>query len=161
MKELLTGKLKQLFEFPNKLVPKLHYNLHELIRRIVTKSGKLQIADELHHIALKLFYTDYFPIISSSIKIDEHNMTIIMGGISYNMNIPENMKHLRLNTDDIDIKIYTTGISYLEQDDDGIIKVLSVFKFTVLIICMYLKQFFSIANNFHIKNKNKNKNKNS
>jgi hypothetical protein len=153
MKDQLTGKLNELFKIPNKLIPKLHYNLHELHRRIISKDGKLQISDELHRIALKLFHTDYFPIISRNIKIDENNTTIIMGGIAYNMNIPEKMKFLRLDTDDIDIKIFTTGISYLEQDKYAVTKVLSVLKFTILIICMYLKQFFNIINNFRIKNK--------
>ena len=115
MKEQLTGKLAELFGIPNKLIPKLRYNLHELNENIAARDGKINIGNELHRIALNLFYTDYFPIVSRSIKIDEHNMTIIMGGISYNMNIPEHMKFMRLDTDDIDIKIYSTGISYLEQ----------------------------------------------
>ena len=48
----------------------------------------------------------------------------------------------------IDIKIFTTGINYLKQDKYALAKVLSVLKFTILIICMYLKQFFNIINNF-------------
>ena len=153
MKDQLTGKLKELFGIPNKLIPKLTYNLYELQRRIITRDGKINISDELHRIVLKLFYSDYFPIISRNIKIDENNTTIIMGGISYNMNIPVKMKHLLLDTDDIDIKIFTTGISYLKQDKYAISKVLSVLKFTILIICMYLKQIFNIINNFHSKKK--------
>ena len=153
MKDQLTGKLKELFGIPNKLIPKLTYNLYELQRRIIARDGKLNISDELHRIVLRLFYSDYFPIISRNIKIDENNTTIIMGGISYNMNIPVKMKHLLLDTDDIDIKIFTTGISYLKQDKYAISKVLSVLKFTILIICMYLKQIFNIINNFHSKKK--------
>lgn len=148
MKDQLTGKLKELFGIPNKLIPKLHYNLHELHRQIINQDRKLNISDELHRIALKLFHTDYFPIISRNIKIDENNTTIIMGGIAYNMNIPAKMKYLLLDTDDIDIKIFTTGISYLKQNKHALAKVLSVLKFTILIICMYLKQFFNIINNF-------------
>lgn len=159
MKEQLTGKLKELFGIPNKLIPKLHYNLYELHKRIIDGDRKINISDELHRIALKLFHTDYFPIISRNIKIDENNTTIIMGGVAYNMNIPAKMKYLLLDTDDVDIKIFTTGISYLKQDKYALAKVLSVLKFTILIICMYLKQFFNIINNFHIKHKStKNKN---
>ena len=148
MKEQLTGRLKELFGIPNKLKPKLNYHLQELHKRITTKDSKVQISDELHRIALRLFHSDYFPIISRNIKIDENNTTIIMGGIAFNMNIPDKMKYLRLDTDDVDIKVFTTGISYLEQDKYAITKVLSVFKFTILIICMYLKQFFNIINKF-------------
>ena len=155
MKDQLTGKLKELFGIPNKLIPKLTYNLNELQRRITAREGKVNISDELHRIALRLFYSDYFPIISRNIKIDENNTTIIMGGISYNMNIPAKMKYLLLDTDDIDIKIFTTGISYLKQDKYALSKVVSVLKFTILIICMYLKQFFNIINNFHTKKKSR------
>jgi len=153
MKDQLTGKLKELFGIPNKLIPKLTYNLNELQRRITAREGKVNISDELHRIALRLFYSDYFPIISRNIKINENNTTIIMGGISYNMNIPAKMKYLLLDTDDIDIKIFTTGISYLKQDKYALSKVVSVLKFTILIICMYLKQFFNIINNFRSKKK--------
>lgn len=148
MKEQLTGRLKELFGISYKLKSKLNYHLHELHKSIIAKDGKLQISDEIHRIALRLFHYDYFPIISRNIKIDDHNTTIIMGGIAFNMNIPDKMKYLRLDTDDIDIKVFTTGISYLEQNKYAISKVLSVFKFTILIICMYLKQFFNILNKF-------------
>ena len=153
MKEQITGKLKELFGIPNKLIPKLHYSLHELNRQLINKERKIKISDELHRIALKLFHSDYFPIISRNIKINDNNITIITGGVAYNMNIPEKMRYLRLDTDDIDVKIFTTGINYLEQSNYAIAKVLSVLKFTIIIICMYLKQFFNIVNNFHIKNK--------
>lgn len=148
MKDQLTGRLKELFGIPNKLIPKLHYNLHELHKQILAREGKLQVSDELHRIALRLFYSDYFPIISRNIKIDDNNTTIIMGGIAYNMNIPDKMKFLLLDTDDIDIKIYTTGINYLEQGKYAVAKVLSVFKFTILILCMYLKQLFNLIIKF-------------
>jgi hypothetical protein len=155
MKDQLSGKLKELVGIPNKLIPKLHYNLNELHRKLIDKTYKLNIADELHRIALNLFHNDYFPIISRNINIDENTTAIIMGSIAYNMNIPASMKYLRLNTDDIDIKIFTTEINYLHQDQKSLSKILSVLKFTILIICMYLKQIFNIIYNFHIGKKGK------
>jgi hypothetical protein len=67
-------------------------------------------------------------------------MSIIMGGVAFNMNIPPKMKFLSLPTDDIDLKIYTTEINYLDKKPYKVAKVLSVFKYIVVIICMFLKQ---------------------
>jgi len=153
MKDILTGRLKELFGIPKKIIPKLHYHLHQLNRQI-TAGDKINISNELHRITLKLFYTDYFPVVSRNIKIDTNTTSIIMGGIAFNMNIPEKMKYLSIETDDVDIKIFTTDINYLEQKPYAVARVLSIFKFTILIICMYLKQFFNILQHFKIKENN-------
>lgn len=151
MDDQLTGKLRELFAIPQTAFPKLRYKLHELNKKIIEKKGKFPVYDDIHQIAIDIFHTEYFPVISHNIKIDENNMAIIMGGIAYNMNMPNKMAFLKLKTDDIDIKIYSTVISHLHKDKQATAKVLSVFKFTVLIICMFLKQFFKYISTFQVK----------
>ena len=63
-----------------------------------------------------------------------------MGGTAFNMNIPTKMGFLKVDTDDIDLKIYTTDINYLEKNTKALNRVLSVFRFTLIIMCFYLKQ---------------------
>ncbi len=151
MEDQLIGKLRELFGMPDSALPKLRYKLHELNNKIIDRNGNFLIYEDIHQIAIDIFHTEYFPVISRNIKNDTNNMAIIMGGVAFNMNIPDKMRFLKLKTDDIDIKIYSTGISHLHKDKQEVTKLLSVFKFTVLIICMYLKQFFKIVSTFRMK----------
>jgi hypothetical protein len=151
MDDQLTGKLRKLFSIPDASLPKLRYKIHELINKVIEKNGKFPVYEDIHQIAIDFFYTEYFPVISNNIKIDENNMAIIMGGVAFNMNVPAKMNFLKLKTEDVDIKIYSTGISDLHENKTEVTNLLSVFKFTVLIICMYLKQFFKFISTFQIK----------
>lgn len=176
MDEHIKGKLQELFGLPSKLIPKAKYLYKTLETRLnenkavkpTKQFGKKNVImnphEEIHKIVIDLFGSDYYPIISKNIRIDEYNTTIIMGGVSYNMNIPNKMGFLKLDTDDFDLKIYTTGINYtnkdisiskhklqnpnLKKDMEAVMKVLSVFKFSVLVICMYLKQIFYLLKSF-------------
>lgn len=193
MNDHLKGKLQELFGLPHKLIPKAKYLYKTLETRLneskvvkTTKQfGKKSVMmnphEEIHKIVIDLFGSEYYPIISKNIRIDEFNTTIIMGGVSYNMNIPNKMGFLKLDTDDFDLKIYTTSINYTNKDInksekeipkqtqeqrkkmkenmEAVNKVLSVFKFSVLVICMYLKQIFYLLNTFTKTDKEKDKEK--
>jgi hypothetical protein len=161
MDEELQGKLKELFGIPHKLIPKLRYQCQELIKK---SKGGIHYED-IHKLVIHIFNSDYYPLISRNIKIDDNNITIIMGGIAFNMNVPPKMAFLKLDTDDFDLKIYTTDINYKYNHEKGknnsesISKVISVFKFSILIICMYLKQIFKFLNTYDPHNKHSYKTK--
>jgi hypothetical protein len=145
MTKEITGRLKSIFGIHNKTVLKLHQQLDTLLETISNQQGKtIPVAnirpEDLHQIVTELFITDYFPTVSKNIHADKNNATIIMGGTAFNMNIPTKMGFLKVDTDDIDLKIYTTDINYLEKNTKALNRVLSVFRFTLIIMCFYLKQ---------------------
>lgn len=144
-KNLLKGHLRELFGIPNKLLPKLKYQLKYLYSNNKFKSVSLE---SLHQIVINLFASDYFPIVSHNIRSDKFNYAVIMGGIAFNMNMASKMSYLKLNTDDIDLKIYTTDINYLKKNEKAVARVLSVFRYAVIIICIYLKQILELIKNF-------------
>jgi len=93
---------------------------------------------------LNLFINDYYPSLSKNIKYDSNTIPIIMGGVAFNLNIPKKLdKILKMETDDIDLKIYTTEINDLDMQPAKLSKVLAYFKQIVLIICMYMKQIIN------------------
>ena len=151
MTKEITGKLKSIFGIHNKTISKLHQQLDILLETISLSLDKpnpaLQVRpvsqvrpEDLHQIVTNLFTTDYFPMVSKNIHADKNNTTIIMGGTAFNMNVPSKMGFLKVDTDDIDLKIYTTDINYLEKNTKALNRVLSVFRFTLIIMCFYLKQ---------------------
>ena len=76
------------------------------------------------------------------INIDNYTHIILMGGIAYNINIPKDLYYLKLDTDDIDLKVYTTQLNYLNIDNpqniNNVKRVMSTIKFTLNIICLFL-----------------------
>lgn len=133
----IKGRLKELFGIPNKLLPKLKKQLHDVYVNIKIKKIT---PDLLHRIVVNLFSNDFFPSVSHNIHTDKNNYAVIMGGVAFNMNIPAKLPFYKLETDDVDLKIYTTDINYLKVNSRTNIRVLSVFKFSIIICCMYLKQ---------------------
>ena len=71
-----------------------------------------------------------------------------MGGVAFNQNVPKKIPFLKLDTDDIDLKIYTTDINYLEKNEKALYRILSVFRFSAIIMCMYLKQILELIKRF-------------
>ena len=137
----LKGRMRDLFGITPRLILKLKYQ----IKNLYANSKIRNIAPELlHKIAINLFANDYFAITSRNIRIDKFTNSIIMGGVAYNMNVPQSMPFLKLDTDDIDLKIYTTDINYLEKNEKAVNRVLSILRFTVIIICMYSKQILEL-----------------
>lgn len=141
----IKGKLRDLFGMPPKVFPKLKYHLNYLYT-----NPKIRYAspEALHRIIIDIFVNDYYPVVSRNIRIDKYSQSIIMGGIAYNKNVPNKMPFLKLDTDDIDLKIYTTEINYLEKNEKALYRVLSIFRFTTIIICMYLKQILELIKKF-------------
>ena len=140
------GKMKSLFGLPNKTLPRIKYDL-SMLYHYSTPENFIHIED-IHKLIIKYFYTEYFPLISRNINVDEHTIAIIMGGVAFNMNIPVQLPYYRVGTDDIDLKIYTTALNYLEKNDRAIARILSVYRFTNIIICMYLKQILNFIKYF-------------
>ena len=134
----IEGKFKYMFAINSNSIKKLHNEIYTLYSTSSEKN--LVTPAKIHQIILNLFVNEYYPLVSKNIKEDKHTMSIIMGGVAFNMNIPPKMKFLSLPTDDIDLKIYTTEINYLDKKPYKVAKVLSVFKYIVIIICMFLKQ---------------------
>lgn len=144
---ILQGKLKQIFD----IGPTIKRNLkNELINMYSTSTFKNSITPEkIHQLILNIFTTEYYPMISRNLKIDDNNLAVIMGGIAFNMNVPKKMiNFLETGTDDIDLKIYTTDITSHNKSEKHISRVLSIFRFMILIICMYIKQMSSLIVNF-------------
>jgi hypothetical protein len=140
------GKMKSLFGLPNKTLSRMKYDL-SMLYHYSTPENFIHIED-IHKLIIKFFHNEYFPLISRNIKVDEHTIAIIMGGVAFNMNIPVQLPYYRVGTDDIDLKIYTTAINYLEKNDRAIARILSVYRFTNIIICMYLKQILNFIKYF-------------
>jgi hypothetical protein len=134
----ISGKLKYMFGISPKSIIKLRklfYNLYS-----DSDSKNLVTPIKIHQILINFFINEYYPIVSKNIKEDKHTMSIVMGGIAFNMNVPQKMKFLNMPTDDIDLKIYTTEINYMNKPSYKVARVLSVFRYICIIICMFLKQ---------------------
>lgn len=167
---ILEGKLKQTFGLPSNLINKIHIKMNEIYKNSNLRNPVISI--QIHKIIINSFIEDYYPLISRNIKTDNHNIAVIMGGCAFNMNIPIKMnKVLYTQTDDIDMKIYTTDINSLDKKPFKIAKVLSIFKYLIIIICFYMKQIVTEIINYsrnafepnepYIKKSNKNININN
>ena len=142
----IEGKYKNIFGITPKSLEKLHNELYELHSKSTFKN--VITPAKIHQLLLKFFVTEYYPIVSRNIKADSHTMAVILGGVAFNMNVPNKMRFLELETDDIDLKVYTTDINYSDRKPAKVARVLSVFRFVILITCMFLKQVFTEIINF-------------
>ena len=144
-KQVLTGRLKELFGIPPKLITKLKYQI-----KYYNENPRIRLLtpDMMHKFVISLFAIDYFPVVSRNIRIDKYNQAVIMGGVAFNENVPAKMSYLKLDTDDVDLKIYTTDINYLEKNEKATNRILSILRFSIIIICMYLKQILELIKYF-------------
>jgi len=134
----IEGKLKSTFNLPSTLINKLHIKMNELYTNSNVKNPV--VSTQVHNNVLELFIQEYYPLLSRNIKTDNHNMVVIMGGSAYNINIPNKMmKILHTPTDDIDMKVYTTDINSLVKQPLKLTHVLSIFKYLIVIISLYMK----------------------
>lgn len=101
--------------------------------------------EDIHSLLLDIFTYDYYPDISRNFHVDKNTSAVIMGGVAFNLNIPKKLYGLlNLDTDDIDLKIYTTEINQKNKDQPNKYNnVMSLFKFLSLICCMFLKQILT------------------
>ena len=109
----IEGKLNNIFGISEKLFEKLHTEIHDLYSNSNNKN--LVTPAKIHKILLNFFINDYYPIVSRNIKETDKNMAIIMGSVAFNMNVPKKLKFLTIDTDDIDLKIYSTDINYINK----------------------------------------------
>jgi len=137
----ISGKYKKMFGIPNNLLKILHKDLYELYSHSHLRN--LVKPKSLHTIITNFFVNEYYPIISKNYHMDEHTKAILMGTIGFNMNIPQKLnKLLYTDTDDIDLKIYTTKLHYDKRKNkyEDVKSVLSVFRYIVMTLFMYIKQ---------------------
>ena len=137
----ISGKYKKMFGIPNNLLKILHKDLYELYSNSHLKN--IVKPKSIHTIITNFFVNEYYPIISKNYHMDEHTKAILMGTIGFNMNIPQKLdKLLYTETDDIDLKIYTTKLHYDKRKNkpENVKSVLSVFRYIVMTLFMYMKQ---------------------
>ena len=132
----IDGKLKSSFILPTILINKMKLKMNYIYTNSNVRNPV--VSSQIHKIILDLFIEEYYPLLSRNIKNDINTLAVIMGGSAFNMNIPIKMnKNLYIPTDDIDIKIYTNNIT---NNNFKLENVLSVFKYVIVIICLYIKQ---------------------
>ena len=139
----IDGKYKAMFGLPEKTLLLLRKQLYDLYSKSNATFSNIVKPKSLHTIISDLFVKEYYPIISKTYNTNENTIAIIMGTIGFNMNIPPKLeKLLYTDTDDIDLKIYTTQLHYDKRKNkpNHVKQVLSLFKYIVLTLFMYLKQ---------------------
>ena len=159
-------KYKAMFGLPEKTLLILRKQLYDLYSKSSATFRNIVKPKSLHTIISDLFVKEYYPIISKTYNTNEHTIAIIMGSIGFNMNIPPNLeKLLYTDTDDIDLKIYTTQLHYDKKKNkpNNVKQVISLFKYIVLTLFMYLKQvigeIIEFTKTIFSKNENENDNK--
>ena len=110
----LKGGLYDKFGIPIQILHNIRYRINAMYTNVNIKKITPIL---LHKLFINIFYTDYYPIISNNINIDNYTNVILMGGIAYNINIPKELQTLKTDTEDIDLKIYTTQLNYLNIDN--------------------------------------------
>ena len=143
----LKGGLYDKFGIPIQILHNIRYRVNAMYNNVNIKKITPIL---LHKLFINIFYTDYYPIISNNINIDNYTNVILMGGIAYNINIPKELQTLKTDTEDIDLKIYTTQLNYLNidnpQNSRNISNIISTLTFTLNIICLYLIQIVKLFN---------------
>jgi hypothetical protein len=159
-------KYKAMFGLPEKSLLLLRKQLYDLYSKSNATFRNIVKPKSLHTIISDLFVKEYYPIISKTYNTNEHTIAIIMGSIGFNMNIPPKLeKLLYTDTDDIDLKIYTTQLHYDKRKNkpNNVKQVMSLFKYIVLTLFMYLKQvigeIIEFTKTIFSKNENENDNK--
>lgn len=139
----IDGKYKDMFGLPENTLLLLRKQLYDLYSKSNSTFRTIVKPKSLHTIISDLFVKEYYPIISKTYNTNENTIAIIMGTIGFNMNIPPKLeKLLYTDTDDIDLKIYTTQLHYDKRKNkpNNVKQVMSLFKYIVLTLFMYLKQ---------------------
>lgn len=110
-----------------------------------SSNKKFIYPEDIHNLLLDIFTHEYYPDISRNLHVDKNTSAIIMGGVAFNLNIPKKLTGLlKLDTDDIDLKVYTTEINPNNKDQPNKYHhTMSLFKFLSLVSCMYLKQILT------------------
>jgi hypothetical protein len=143
----ITNKYKSRFGISSKLITLLHKDLYYLYSHATLKN--VISPRSIHTIINNLFITEYYPQVSKNYNINNKTIPVIMGTQAINMNImtmPETLKkELYTETDDIDLKIYTTELHYNKSKNTNaqLKNVLSLFRYIILTLLFYMKQIIS------------------
>ena len=140
----IKGKYKAMFGIPHTLLPKLHKEIYDLY----STSHLLKLIDpkSVHKIITNFFINEYYPVMSKKFNTNDKTAVIIMGTVGFNMNIPKNLgKLVFTKTEDIDLKIYTTELCYNKNKNNtnAVKSIISLFKYMVIMICMFIKQIIA------------------
>ena len=137
----IPSKYKYKYGIPSTLISIYHKQLYYFYKNL--SSNKKVSPEDIHTIIREFFINYYYPFISKNLDTDKQTMVVIMGSVAFNMNIiDKNLKFLKFPTQDIDLKLYTTLLHYdkTKQDKQKVKKVMSVFKYILLVITMFMKQ---------------------
>jgi hypothetical protein len=140
----ITNKYKTKFGISSKLIQKLHNELYNLYSN--TNLKNIIKPKSIHTIINDLFITEYYPEVSKNYNINNKTAAVIMGTQALNMNIPEKLKNLLYTeTEDIDLKIYTTELHYDKKNNtmSNIKNVLSLFRYIIITLLFFMKQIIS------------------
>lgn len=146
----IKGKFLKSFGLSSKVKEISKQKLIELYKKSSNKN--FIYPEDIHSLLLDIFTYDYYPDISRNLHVDKNTSAIIMGGVAFNLNIPKKLYGLlKLDTDDIDLKIYTTEINSQNKDQPNKYHhVMSLFKFLSLVCCMFLKQILTYFINLEL-----------
>jgi len=136
----ITGIYKHKYGINNKSLKILHKQLYELYSNSELKN--LIKPKQLHNIITNFFINEYYPSISKQFHTNNKTIPLIMGTVAFNMNMPNKLKYFNVNTDDIDLKIYTTELHYdkSKNKSENIKNVVPLFKYIIVMIFMFMKQ---------------------
>ena len=143
LEHIISPRYDKLFGIHKKLLPDIKKEIIAMYSSTTPKS--LLFPENIHSTILKIFTNIYYPEISHNLHVDRYNAAVIMGGVAFNQNIPNKLAgFLTTETDDIDLKIYTTDINPFNKDKPrSYQQTMSLFKFTSLISAMFLKQILT------------------
>jgi len=137
----IPSKYKYKYGIPSKLISIYHKQLYYFYTNL--SSNKKVAPEDIHTLIREFFINYYYPFISNNFDTDKQIMAVITGSVAFNMNIIHtNLKFIKFDTQDIDLKLYTTLLHYdkTKQDKQNVKKIMSVFKYILLIITMFMKQ---------------------
>ena len=140
----ITNKYKTRFGISSKLIQSLHKDLYNLYSN--TNLKNIVKPKSIHNIIHNLFINEYYPIVSKNYKLNAKTNAVIMGTTAFNLHIPDKLKKiLYIDTDDIDLKIYTTELHYNKSNHtaQNTKHVLSLFRYIIITIVFFMKQIIA------------------
>ena len=140
----IDNNYKEKFGITSKLINTLHKELHKLYEN--SNINNIVKPKSIHNLINNLFINEYYPIVSKNYKLSPNTNAVIMGTTAYNLHIPDKLKKiLYIDTDDIDLKIYTTELHYNKSKHtvQNTKNVLSLFRYIIITIVFFMKQIIA------------------
>jgi len=140
----IDNNYKEKFGISTKLINSLHKELHKLYEN--SNINNIVKPKSIHNLINNLFINEYYPIVSKNYKLNTNTNAVIMGTTAYNLHIPDKLKKiLYIDTDDIDLKIYTTELHYNKNKHtvQNTKNVISLFRYIIITIVFFMKQIIA------------------